>query len=254
LLDESSLNRILAPVDIRVDSAAEKAILEVRPDIVINCIGVIKQLSDAEDPLVVIPVNAEFPHRLAALCSIAGCRMVHISTDCVFDGRKGNYVESDNVSATDLYGLTKYLGEVAYEHTVTLRTSIIGHEIGSRHGLVEWFLSQSGSVAGFAGALFSGLPAIELARIIHRHAVENPNLSGVYHVSSARISKYDLLGLIAERYRKTIVIKKDDSVKMDRSLDSTRFRLATGYQPPDWPELIDIMYREGQVDARRSSS
>ena len=213
-----------------------------RPEVVINCIGLVKQLSEADDPLAAIPINSLLPHRLARLCAVAGARFIHMSTDCVFAGTKGMYREGESTDARDLYGLSKYLGEVDYPHAITLRTSIIGHELNSAHGLIGWFLAQNGAVKGFTRAIFSGLPTVELARVIRDFVIPNPDLRGVYHVSAEPIAKYDLLQLVAQFYEKNIVINPDDSLVIDRSLNSDRFRKITGYQPPAWPELIRRMH------------
>jgi dTDP-4-dehydrorhamnose reductase len=185
-----------------------------------------------------IPINSLLPHRLAQLCAIAGSRLLHVSTDCVFSGSKGMYKESEASDAHDLYGQSKYLGEVDYSHAVTLRTSIIGREFTSAHGLIDWFLSQQGSVRGYTKAIFSGLPTVELARVMHDFVLPNPGLRGLYHVSAEPIDKYTLLQQVAQAYGKAIQIQPDERVAIDRSLDSTRFRAATGYAPPPWPELI----------------
>lgn len=217
---------------------------EVRPDAVINCIGIIKQLDEAKDPLVAIPINAVFPHRVSHLCGLADARLVHISTDCVFSGCKGNYRESDCPDADDLYGRTKLLGEVtAAPHAVTLRTSIIGHELASGRSLVDWFLAQIGQTKGFTRAIFSGLPTVELADVIIDTVLPRPDLRGLYHVSAAPIDKYRLLKLVAAAYGKQIEITPVDEPVIDRSLDSSRFRETTGYQPADWPELVEKMHR-----------
>ena len=218
---------------------------EMRPDIVINCIGIVKQHRQAEDPLFVLPINAMFPHRLARLAALAGARLVHISTDCVFDGRGSNYRESDRPNADDLYGRSKLLGEVDYPNAITLRTSIIGHELGTSHGLLEWFLHQTKAVKGYRRAIFSGLPTGELARIIADFVLPRPHLRGVYHVSAAPISKYELLCLVAGTYGIGTDIIPDDAVSIDRSLDSSRFRAETGYDPPTWVELVRYMHRFG---------
>jgi dTDP-4-dehydrorhamnose reductase len=154
------------------------------------------------------------------------------------------YTENDQSNATDLYGRTKFLGEVSYPHCVTLRTSIIGHELKRKYGLIEWFLAQTQKVRGFRKSIYSGFPTIELARIIHDYVLPNPELSGIYHVSSEPISKYDLLRLVAERYGKETEIAPDDDFVQDRSLDSTFFREKTGYQPPSWDKLIEMMYND----------
>ena len=220
-----------------------RCLAAIQPDIVINCIGLIKQTSIANDPLSAITVNSQLPHRLSMLCRTAGARLIHISTDCVFDGQKGAYRENETSNATDLYGRTKYLGEVAYPHCITLRTSIIGHELKGFRGLVEWFLAQEGSVRGFTKAFFSGFPTVELSRIIGEYVIPNDGLQGMYHVSSEPISKYDLLKIIAEKYDKTIEIEPDKDFFIDRSLDSSRFRQATGYQSPSWKKLVDDMFK-----------
>ena len=213
----------------------------VRPDVVINCIGLVKQLLEAEDPLAAIPINALLPHRIARLCDLAAARLIHVSTDCVFSGEKGGYREGDRADANDLYGRSKYLGEVDYSHAITLRTSIIGHELNSSHGLVNWFLAQQAEVKGYTNAIFSGLPTLELARVIRDLIIPNTGLRGVYHVSAEPISKFDLLQLIAKVYGKKITVSPDDVLTIDRSLNSDRFRLAVGYAPPSWPDLIQQM-------------
>lgn len=213
-----------------------------RPTVVINCVGLVKQLSDAKDPLAAIPINAVLPHRLARLCALAGARLVHFSTDCVFSGDKGMYVEDDLPDARDVYGRTKLLGEVDYPHALTLRTSIIGHELAGNHSLISWFLSQPGPVRGFTRAIFSGFPTVEIARIIDNHVLPRPDLSGLYHLSAAPIDKYSLLKLVAGVYGKDIDIIEDPSVIIDRSLDSSRFRAATGFLPEDWPTLVRRMH------------
>jgi dTDP-4-dehydrorhamnose reductase len=214
---------------------------QTRPNVVINCIGVVKQLAASNDPLVAIPINAIFPHRLARLTSLIGARLIHVSTDCVFTGRKGNYVESDMPDAEDLYGRSKLLGEVDYSNAITLRTSIVGREIASRNGLVEWFLAQTGRVRGYRRAIFSGLTTVELARVIADQVIGREELRGIYHVSVNPISKFDLLTLVKETYNKNTDIDPDDSVVIDRSLNSDRFRAATGYSPPPWGDLISQM-------------
>jgi len=240
-LPESLRPRIVIGVDVDNADSLARLFATARPDVVINCVGLVKQLAEADDPLAAIPINALLPHRLARLCDVAGARLVHVSTDCVFSGRTGGYTEADAPDATDLYGRSKLMGEVDYPHAITLRTSIIGHELGSAHGLVGWFLAQEGSVKGFTRAIFSGLPTVELARVIRDHVLPHPELHGLYHVSAAPIAKFDLLNLVARAYDRSTQIAPDDRLVIDRSLDSSRFRAATGYAPPDWTELIRRM-------------
>ena len=221
---------------------------EMRPTVVVNCVGVVKQLASSNDPLVAIPINSLLPHRLARLSQLCGSRFVHFSTDCVFDGIKGGYHETDIPNATDLYGRSKLLGEVLSPGAVTLRTSIIGKELNSCHGLIGWFLSQSGPIRGYSRAIFSGLPTIELARVVGEYVIKRPELSGIFNVASRPISKFDLLKLVGEIYGKSIEIVSDDSLVIDRSLDASRFNSMTGYEPPAWERLV----RDMLDDFRRS--
>jgi dTDP-4-dehydrorhamnose reductase len=214
-----------------------------RPTVVINCIGIIKQIAAAKEPLVSIATNALFPHRLAELCAVADARLIHISTDCVFSGRRGGYRESDMPDAEDLYGRTKLLGEVDYPNAVTLRTSIIGHELETNTSLVDWFLNQPGpTVRGYRKAIYSGLPTIELARVIRDIIIPFPQLTGLWHVASDPINKFELLRLVADIYGKKIELIPDDTVAIDRSLDGSRFREATGYVAAPWRDLATVMH------------
>ncbi len=238
-------NRLLSEVDAGNFDSIVQAYNISRPDVVINCIGLVKQLADAEDPLEAIPINSLLPHRLAKLCEAFSARLIHISTDCVFSGDKGMYRETDYADARDLYGRTKLLGEVDYDNAVTLRTSIIGPELKGANGLLAWFLSQSGSCTGFTRAIFSGVPTIVLAYIIRDIFISRTDLHGVYHVASKPISKFDLLSLIAEIYGKKIKIVPKSDLVIDRSLDPIALELKTGYVVADWPELIKLMYTFG---------
>ncbi len=238
-------SRVIPGIDVQSFDDLTRLFEITRPDVVINCVGLVKQLQTAADPLATIPINALLPHRLARLCALVQARLLHVSTDCVFSGSKGSYCENDTPDAKDLYGRSKLLGEVDQPHAITLRTSIIGHELDSPHGLIGWFLSQREGVRGYTKAMFSGLPTVELARVMHDFVLPNPQLHGLYHVSATPISKYDLLRHVANVYGKTIDIAADGHVVLDRSLDSTRFRAATGYVPPPWPELVALMHRFG---------
>lgn len=237
--------RFISHVDAENPDSLAALFAAARPQVVVNCVGLVKQLDSAKNVMAAIPVNTLLPHRLLALCEAGGARLVHVSTDCVFSGRTGFYRESDRPDASDVYGLSKYLGEVGGPNAITLRTSIIGHELRGRHSLLEWFLAQEGAVDGFTGAIFSGVPTVELARIVRDFVLPNPELHGLYHVSAAPIAKYDLLHLIAAQYDKRIEIRAKAEPAIDRSLDSSRFRAATGYEPPEWPELIARMHRFG---------
>lgn len=212
-----------------------------RPNVVINCAGLTKHKTKVEDPLVSIPINTLLPHRLASLCTLIGARLIHVSTDCVFSGLKGKYTENDSTDAVDVYGKSKALGEVDSPHVITLRTSTIGHEFQSNHGLLEWFLSQEDSCKGFVRAVFSGMPSIVFAQVIRDVIIPQKSLSGLYHVGADPINKFDLLQLISRIYKKDINILRDEKLVIDRSLDSTKLKLATGYIAPEWPEMIKLM-------------
>jgi dTDP-4-dehydrorhamnose reductase len=234
--------RLIGGIDTEYQDALVKVLSQLRPDVVVNCAGLTKHKPEAEDPLVSIPINTLMPHRLASLCRLAGARLIHVSTDCVFSGNKGGYTESDVPDALDVYGKSKALGEIAYPHTITLRTSTIGHELNTQFGLLNWFLSQEGRCKGYTRAVFSGLPTVVFAQIVRDVVIPKTELTGLYHVAAAAINKYDLLKLIAEVYGKTITIVPDDKLVIDRSLNSDRFREATGYIAPDWRSLIKSMY------------
>ncbi len=246
-----NLKRLFPPVMIKqlvvgCDVSNQDALVnifdQIQPDVVINCISLAKPLLTIGNPLDVVPIYALLPHRLARLCSLARARLVHISSDGVFAGSKGQYTEDDLPDARDTYGTAKLLGEVHYPHTITLRTSIIGPELQSANGLLGWFLSQQGSCQCFSRAIFSGLPSVVLAQVIRDVVIPQVNLFGLYHVAAQPISKFDLLCLVAKVYGKAIEIVPVDKPEIDRSLNADRFFAATGYAPPSWPELIRIMH------------
>lgn len=234
--------RLIAGIDVEHQNALVKVLDQIRPDVVVNCAGLTKHKPEAEDPLVAIPINTLMPHRLAGLCKLVGARLIHVSTDCVFSGEKGGYVETDFADARDVYGKSKALGEVHYPHTITLRTSTIGHELQSKYGLLDWFLAQEGRCKGYNRAFFSGLPTVVFAQVIRDVVIPHTELSGLHHVAAKPINKFDLLKLIADVYGKTIDIVPDEKLMIDRSLDAKRFQSATGYVAPEWPELIKLMY------------
>ncbi len=239
LLDDG---HTISAVDVSDGSSIRRAVETARPNVVVNAVGIVKQQPLAKNVIATLTVNSIFPHRLSQLSDEFGFRLVTISTDCVFDGAKGSYTESDIPNATDLYGRSKELGEVLDGKALTLRTSIIGRELSVTQGLVEWFLSNTGrSVKGFRKAIFSGFPTIELADIIRRLVFDFPDLVGLYHVSSDPINKYDLLELIKKHYGADIAIEPSDDMQIDRSLDSSRFRSATGFKPKTWDEMIEQM-------------
>lgn len=246
----SQLAAVLTGAQVRhVDTLDESTIArlldEVAPSAVINAAGVIKQRPAAADVLTMIETNSMLPHRLARACAARGVRLIHVSSDCVFSGHRGNYREDDLTDAIDAYGRSKALGEPVEDGSLSLRTSIIGPEIGTAFGLLEWIRSRAGQPAdGYRKVIFPGLPTIRLARVIDTVLDRHPALSGLYHVATTPISKYDLLHLINDRYRFGIKIRPVDEPVSDRSLDGSRFVAATGITMETWPELVDEMARD----------
>lgn len=240
-LQPEQMSRVYDGIEANSMDAINRCFDDFRPSIVINCIGIIKQLPEAKDPIKSILINSLFPHQVAQACKEIGARMVQFSTDCVFDGTRGAYKESDHPDAKDLYGKTKHLGEVDLDNAVTIRSSIIGHELDSKLGLIDWFLNSQNRISGFQKVIFSGFPTSEFARILVEHVFPNTDLRGLYHVASNPIPKFDLLTLVAQEYGKQIVIEPDTTISSDRSLDATRFNRQTGFVPRSWPEMIKSM-------------
>lgn len=235
-------------VDATDYDAIRRVMKDVRPDAVINCIGIVKQRSAAKAAVPSIEINSLLPHRLLDICQAHGARLVHMSTDCVFSGRTGGYRESDIPDPVDLYGRSKLLGEVAEAPGLTLRTSIIGLELSRFTGLIEWFLAQRGIIRGFRHAIYTGFTTRELARVIERVLVDHPRLHGVWQVASAPINKYDLLVALAEKMgRGDVEIVADDTFVCDRSLIQEAFSAETGYIAPSW----DAMLNELAEDIRK---
>lgn len=218
----------------------EKIIEQFRPDMILNCVGIIKQLKQSKDKIASLEVNSLWPHLLAEMAKKYESKMIHFSTDCVFSGDKGNYLESDLADARDTYGLSKYMGEVDYPNTLTLRTSIIGHELNSNNSLIDWFLSQKNECKGFAKAIYSGFPTIEVAYFLEQFIFKN-FISGIYHFSSDPINKYELLQTVARIYQKKITIIRNEDFKIDRSLNSDLLRNKLGFKPKSWEEMIISM-------------
>jgi dTDP-4-dehydrorhamnose reductase len=231
-------------IDVHIIDRVTEVLTSFRPDALVNAVGIVKQRPTAKETLPCLEINAHFPHRLSLLCKAMGTRMLHMSTDCVFSGKKGSYKETDPSDAEDLYGRTKYLGEVYDQRCLTMRTSIIGKELSRKQGLFEWFLSQKGKVRGFENAIFSGFTTLELSRIIEKILVEYPNKEGLYHISSDPISKCELLRLIKMKMALPIEIIPTEAPYCDRSLDSTKFRKEFGYIPPPWEAMIEELVGE----------
>ena len=235
-------SKIFDCLNIENIESVEKVIIEFKPDFVINAVGIIKQLPESKNGTLILDINSIFPKTLSLLAQKYRFKLINISTDCVFSGKKGNYKETDISDAEDLYGKSKYLGEVTGKNCLTIRTSIIGRELFTSHSLIEWFFSNQGqTIDGYKNAIYTGFPTIVLAEIISDLIKRFPNLTGLFHISSNPINKYDLLNLVKKEFNVNIEIKPSEDFVIDRSLDSTKFRNLTGFTPSSWEEMIKKM-------------
>lgn len=239
---EDQQRRLVTGFDAARPESVALLLDQLGPSCVVNAVGVIKQLPEGGDPATCIRVNSLFPHVLHTLCRRRGVRLIHISTDCVFSGARGGYREEDLPDAPDLYGRSKALGEVTGEGALTLRTSIIGHELKHRLSLLEWFLAQRGTVTGYAGVRWNGVTTVELSRVIEEIVLPRPELSGLYQVASSALAKDELLRLVARVYGRSTQLKSIPEPRNDKTLDGTRFREATGWQAPDWERMLTDMH------------
>ncbi len=237
--------KTLENIDVGNIKAVETLVEKIQPDVIINAVGIIKQISDSKNTIKTLSINSIFPHQLEEIAKKNDARLICISTDCVFNGKKGNYTEEDIPDAFDLYGKSKNLGEVVGKNCLTIRTSIIGRELQTEHSLVEWFLSNKGKkINGFVNAIYSGFPTIHLAEILENIVINFKTLSGLYHISSHPINKFDLLKLLKESYNIDIEIERFEDFYIDRSLSSVKFQQATGFEPPDWNKMIELMVND----------
>lgn len=247
----TGFDNIVSNIDIRHLDNLAQVICDFKPNVVFNCVGLIKQLSESKNAVSAIKINSLLPHKIAELCSLHNARLIHFSTDCVFSGDKGMYKESSLPDASDIYGRSKLLGEVDYAPHLTLRTSIIGHELDSNVSLVDWFLNQTSDVSGYTNAFFSGLPTVFVAKFVEEFILNNTDVTGLRHLSVDRIDKYNLLKLVKDVYGKQVQITPNSDFKIDRSLDSSLLRNEVGFLPPAWSELIDMMHNEYLEDFAR---
>jgi len=236
-------------IDVRASQPLERVLRDFRPQVVVNAVGIVKQRPESEDAIASIEVNSLLPHRLAFACGHAGARLVHLSTDCVYSGERGGYLETDRPDPLDLYGRSKLLGEVSAEGALTLRTSMIGRGLHRKTGLIDWFMAQKGRAQGYRNAIFSGLTTRELTRVIGMLIEKHPQAAGLYHLSAAPISKFDLLTKLRARLGSSVEIVPADEPRIDRSLDSTRFRRAFAYAPPSWDQMLDELAQDIQRKA-----
>jgi len=239
-------NQILSSVDATHFESVESVIEAVEPDVVVNCIGIVKQSEAIQSAVPGIILNALLPHQLARACAARGTRLIHFSTDCVFSGRGGAYTEGDVPDPVDFYGRSKLLGELDQASCLTLRSSIVGWELAHQRSLLGWYSAQRGKrISGYRRAIFSGLTTTVMAQLVADLIAQHPSLCGLHHVASAPISKFDLLcGLRDELGWSDIVIDPDDHVVCDRSLSAHRFQACTGWSAPSWKTMIEGLARE----------
>lgn len=246
-------NKVTIVSDIHADSLTnlENLLAKARPIAVVNCIGIIKQLPEGSQPLPCIKINSLFPHQLAELTKKVGSRLFHFSTDCVYSGIKGHYQETDPTDPQDIYGKSKALGELNGPGCFTIRSSIIGPELGSKLGLFEWFCSQKGrSVKGYRKALYTGFTTAAMSQILLMLIEKFPEISGVWNVASTPISKYEILGLINSHLKLGITIEEDQSYAVNRTLDGSKFEKATGFRPPTWEQMISQLAQDTEIRNR----
>ena len=233
-----------ASVDVRAAGKIDEVVNDFKPQAVVNCVGIVKQRPESEDAIVSIEVNSLMPHRLALACRAAGARVIHLSTDCVFSGDRGRYSETDSPDPVDIYGRSKLMGEIASDGALTLRTSMIGRGLYRKTSLVDWLVAQKGRVQGYRKAVFSGLTTRELSRVITLLLEKHPQASGLYHLSAEPIDKFALLTKLRDRLHLKLDIVPVDEPRIDRSLDSTRFRRVFGYAPPVWDAMLDELAQD----------
>ncbi len=225
-------------IDVCHFAKLENLVIDYRPNVIINAIGITKQ--KINDEFKSEKVNSFFPKQLETLCELENIRLIHLSTDCVFSGQKGNYTETDLTDASDAYGKSKINGEIINNKNVlTIRKSTIGPELANCHGLLEWFLSQKGVIHGYSKAIFTGITTLELSRILETIIIYHKDLSGLFHISGPKISKLDLLKKMRVIFGKTKTnILVDENFKCDRSLDGSKFFKETKYISPSWDEML----------------
>jgi len=238
-------DKVIDNVDISDIENLEKILNKIRPDIILNCTGVTKRRENIDNyQYLSILLNALLPHRLSQWAGANNSKVINFSTDCVFDGKTGNYLEDSPTTATDIYGKTKSLGEIRDDNTLTLRSSFIGFELYHKTELLEWFLSQKVTVKGFKNAIYSGLTTLELGRVVENILISHSKMTGLYNISSEPINKYDLLVLIKKKFKLTMEIIPDRTFYCDRSLNSIKFRKEFNYNPPSWESMIDELAEE----------
>lgn len=224
----------------------------VKPDVVINAIGLVKQNDKILQDDLADQINVRLPGRLAHKSEIAGARLIHLSTDCVFSGMRGQYSESDPPDATDTYGMTKSKGEVALGDALIIRTSYIGRELRHFYGLLEWLRKQPpGEVPGYRNATWSGFPTVIFARILQEIVTQAPQLQGTYHLASVPLSKFELLQGITNAVQGPWTITPVELPIIDLSLNGAKFIRDTQITVPSWSEMYAELALDSQLHDER---
>ncbi len=211
----------------------------INPQYIVNCVGITHHHKSYRSKKETKIINSDLPVFLSNLCFMQKIYFIHISTDCVYSGYSGNYSERSIKKPNGFYGLTKSKGEVKNLYSATLRTSFIGPELKNKSQLLNWFLSQKNEVKGFSNAFFSGLTSLELSNIIYTYFLKSNLLyNQIINVGGPKISKYKLLILLSKIFKKKIVITKDSNFKIDRSLNSNKFKKLSKYKIKSWSLMI----------------
>lgn len=244
LVFRNKLNEDSIICDVTDKDRVTEVIKDVQPDVIVNCIGVLIKGS-THNPSNAIYINSFLPHHLLGIAEEIGAKLVHVSTDCVFSGDKGGYVESDFRDADDVYGRSKALGELFGNDSLTIRTSIIGPEIkAAGEGLLHWFLNQEGTINGYTEAYWGGVTTLELSKAIL--AALEQNLTGLINVTNGKaISKFDMLQLFKTEFnRDQLQVEPFEGKKVDKSLKSERSDF--NYQVPSYSEMFKEMHKAMQ--------
>lgn len=237
-VDVSNFERVLSILD------------TINPDVVLNCVGITKRRPEVKDPLCAINVNSMFPHRLANWAGEHGKRIIHFSTDCVFDGSIGDYTEESPTTGPDAYGQTKALGEIRYDHTLTIRSSFIGRELDVFSELLEWFIGQDGkTIKGFTRAYYSGVSTIFMSQVVGDIIESHPELNGLLQLSTPQpISKFDLLCVARDAFGMNVEIVPDDDFEIKPTLNGSKLRAAMNLEIPTWPEMMQELAADPLYD------
>lgn len=235
-------------------SELQKCLSDLQPDYVINCIGLTLRKKDLADIEKCYQINSVLPQLLGQWCELNHAKLIHFSTDCVFDGQKGShYYETDLPTAQDHYGRSKFLGEVRTGKNLTFRLSIVGRELENKTEFLEWIFSQKNqTVSGFDQVMYSGLTTNFVAQEVCRVILKFPELSGLHQISSESLSKFAIINKVNQKFYLNIQVNKKSDYVSNKSLDCSAYSKQTGFKSPTWDELIDDLYQDREFYERLS--